>query len=153
MLMRTILSAMSLIIAGALVGCGQAVVVDSSVPATSEHHGGILVPLTDNQAYVELLNGDRQKKGAGYETSLIAYLLQPDQKSSFSATPTSVEVKVGTPKGDQVVPLKAAPDSADPLGRSRFASKPGPFELSQNGGEVTVQAGGKTLTGKFRGPR
>lgn len=151
--MRTILSAMSLIIAGTLIGCGQPVVVESAVPATGEHHGGILIPLTDNQAYVELLNGDRQKKGKGYETTLVAYLLQPDQKTPFSETPTSVEIKIGTPKGDQVVPLKAARDSADPLGSSRFVSAPGPFELNQTGGEVTVQVGGKTLSAKFRGPR
>ena len=152
--MRTILSAMSLITAGALIGCGgQSVVVESAVPPTSEHHGGILIPLTDKQAYVELLNGKREENGNGYETSLVAYLLQPDQKTPFSETPTSVEVKIGTPKGEQVVALKPAPDSADPLGSSRFVSTPGPFELDQSGGEVTVQVGGKTLSGKFRGPR
>jgi hypothetical protein len=151
--MRTILSVMSVITAGPLIGCGQAVVVESPVPATSENHGGILIPLTDNQAYVELVNGDRLKKGRVYETTLVAYLLQPDQKTPSSETATSVEVKIGTPKGDQVVALKAAPDSADPLGSTRFVSKPGPFELNQTGGEVTVQVAGKTLSGKFRGPR
>lgn len=151
--MRTILSVMSAITAGTLIGCGQTVVVESPIPATSENHGGILIPLTDNQAYVELVNGDRLKKGKTYETTLMAYLLQPDQKTPSSETPTSVEVKIGTPKGDQRVALQAAPDSADPLGSSRFVSKPGPFELNQTGGEVTVQVGGKTLSGKFRGPR
>jgi hypothetical protein len=151
--MRTILLAISVITAGTLIGCGQSVVVDSPIPATSENHGGILIPLTDNQGYVELVNGDRLKKGKSYETTLVAYLLQPDQKTPSSEAPTSVEVKIGTPTGDQVVALKAAPDTADPLGASRFVSKPGPFELNQVGGEVTVQAGGKTLSGKFRGPR
>jgi hypothetical protein len=151
--MRTILSAMSLIAAGTLIGCSQPVVVESAVPATGEHHGGILIPLTDNQAYVELLNGDRRKNGKEYETTLVAYLLQPDQKAAFSETPTSVEIKIGTPKGDQLVQLKAAPDSADPLGSSRFVSPPGLFELNQTGGEVTVHVAGKTLTAKFRGPR
>jgi hypothetical protein len=150
--MRIILSVMSPILAATLVGCG-AVAVDSPVPATSEHHGGILIPLTDKQAYVELLNGKREKKGKEYETTLVAYLLGSDHEAPFAETATSVEIKLGTAKGDQVVALKASPDSADPLGQSRFVSTPGPFELNQVGGEVTVQAGGKTLSGMFRGPR
>jgi hypothetical protein len=151
--MRTILFAMSVITVGALIGCGPAVVVESPLLATGEHHGGVLIPLTDNEAYLELANGDRLKKGRVFETTLVAYLLQPDQKTVFAETPTSVQVKIGTPKGEEVVPLKAAPVSADPLGSSRFVSKPGPYELNQTGGEVTVQVGGKTLSGKFRGPR
>jgi hypothetical protein len=151
--MRTRSSLLSLIIAGALIGCGRPVVVESSAPATSELHGGVLVPLTDKQAYVELLNGDRQKRGKVFETTLVTYLLQPDLKTPFGETPTSVEVKIGTPKGDQVVALKAAPESADPLGSTRFVSAPGPYELNQVGGEVTVKVGGKTLSGTFRGPR
>jgi hypothetical protein len=150
--MRTILSVLFLLTVGSLIGCDSAT-MKSSVPPIGEHHGGVLIPLTDNQAYVELVNGDRLKKGTTYETTLVAYLLQPDRKAPFSETPTSVEVKIGTPTGDQVVALKAAPDSTDPLGSARFVSKPGPFELNQTGGEVTVQVGGKTLSGKFRGPR
>jgi hypothetical protein len=152
--MRPILSVISFMAAGTLFGCGgQGVVMESAVPATSEHHAGILIPMTDKQAYVELLNGERVKKGEGYETTLIAYLLEPDQKTSFPETPKSVEVKMATAKGEQVVALKPAPDSADPLGATRFVSAPGPFELAESGGEVTVQVGGKTLSGKFRGPR
>ena len=150
--MRRIVSVLYLITAGTLIGCSP-VVVESPVPATSEHHGGILIPLTDNQAYLELLNGKREKKGKAFQTNLIAYLLQPDRKTPFSETPTSVEIKMGTPKGEEVIALKAAADSADPLGGSRFVSTPGPFELNQAGGEVTVQVGGKTLSGTFRGPR
>jgi hypothetical protein len=151
--MRMFASLISVLAAGALIGCGGAAPVQSSVPASSEHHGGVLIPLTDKQVYVELLNGDRGKKGDAFETTLVAYLLQPDLKTPLSQAPTSVEVKIGTPKGDQVVALKAAPDSADPLGSTRFVSAPGPFELNQVGGEVTVQVGGKTLSGPFRGPR
>ena len=151
--MRMRSSLLSVITAAALVGCGQPVAVESSVPETSENHGGILVPLTDKQAYVELLNGKREMKGKIADTTLVAYLLQPDIKTPFSETPTSVEVKIGTPRGEQAVALKPAPDSTDPLGSARFVSTPGPFELNQVGGEVIVQVGGKTLSGKFRGPR
>jgi hypothetical protein len=150
--MRKLLPAMILITAGTLTGCGG-VAVDSSVPATSEHHGGILIPLSDKQAYMELLNGKREKKGKAFETTLVAYLLSGDLKTAFAETPQSVEIKIGAPGGERVVALKAAPDSSDPLGSARFVSPSGPFELNQVGGEVTVQVGGNTLSGTFRGPR
>lgn len=142
-----------LIAAGALVGCGDPVALESTVPRISQNHGGVVFPLTDQQAYVELLNGKGEVKGKSYQTTLVAYLLQPDRKTPFAEAPTSVEIKIGTPRGDQVVPLKPAPDSSDPQGSARFVSALGPFELNQTGGEVTVQVGGKTLSGKFRGPR
>ena len=142
----------TLIVAGAVIGSGC-----SSDPGLAtlpaENHGGVLVPLSDKEAYVELLNGQRKKNGAAFDTTIVAYLLQPDMKTAFPETPSLVQVKIGTPKGDQVVPLKATPDSADPVGSTRFESAYGPFDLAQTGGEVTVQVGGKSLTGPFRGPR
>jgi hypothetical protein len=147
--MRTIFI---MLISVMLIGCG-APVVESTVPPASEHHGGVLVPLTDQQCYVELLNGKRERKGKAYETNLVAYVLQPDQKTAYAETPTSVEVRMSTPKGDMTVPLRHAPEADDPVGSCRFVSTAGPFELSQGGGEITVQAGGKSLTGTFRGPR
>ena len=80
-----------------------------TLPATSEHHGGVLVALTDKQCYVELLNGKRERKGKDYNTNLVAYILQPDQKTAFAETPTSVEVKMSTAKGDKTIALKHAP--------------------------------------------
>jgi hypothetical protein len=150
--MRTPSSVLALIAAGALAGCGRTV-VESAVPATGESHGGILISLTDDQAYLELLNGNRQRKGKTSETTLEAYLLQPDRKTAFAEAPTSVQVKMGTAQGEKVVALKAAPVSSDPVGSTRFVSAAGPYELNQTGGEVTVEVGGKTLTGTFRGPR
>ena len=77
------------------------------MPPPSENHGGVLVPLTDKEAYVELLNGKRVTKGKVSETNIVAYLLQPDLKTPLSETPKSVQVKIGTPKGEQLVTLKA----------------------------------------------
>jgi hypothetical protein len=150
--MRTPSSLMALVAAGALAGCGPTA-VESTVPATGENHGGVLIPLTDNQAYLELLNGKRQKKGKTYEANLEAYLLQPDRKSAFDRPPTSVEVRIGTPSGEKTVALKAEPVTTDPLGSTRFVSDFGPYELNQGGGDVTVKLGDKALTGTFRGPR
>ncbi len=123
------------------------------MPPPSEHYGGVLVSLTDKQAYVELLNGKRETKNKVSQTNIVAYLLQPDLKTPFSETPKSERVKIGTPKGEQTVTLKAEPDSTDPIGSARFVSALGPYELNQSGGEVIVQLGGQTLSGTFRGPR
>jgi hypothetical protein len=153
MFIRSILSAACCVIAGVLVGCGQSGPAGSTVPESSEYHGGVLVPLTDKEAYVELINGDRKKNDATFDTTIVAYLLQSDQKTALTETPSSVQIKIGTPKGEQVVALKPAPDAGDPIGSSRFESAYGPFDLHQTGGEVTVQVGGKTLSGPFRGPR
>lgn len=150
--MRTQCFVISLIVMAALCGCSPTV-YESPVAATGEHHGGILIPLTDNQAYLELLNGNREKKGKAFETTLVAYLLQSDQKTPVSGVPATVVVKMGTPAGEQTIALKAAADTSDPVGSARFVSSPGPFELAQTGGEVTVQLGDQTLSGTFRGPR
>ncbi len=81
----------------------------SAVPASGEHHGGILVPLTDKEAYVELVNGERKKNGSSFDTTLIAFVLRPDQKTALVETPTSVQAKVQTPKGEQEVTFKSRP--------------------------------------------
>ena len=84
------------------------------MPVTSELHGGVLVPLTDNRAYVVLLNGKRTLKEKKAATTVEAYLLQPDKKTPFPEKPSSVEVKIDTPDGQQTVSLKPAADSSDP---------------------------------------
>jgi hypothetical protein len=99
------------------------------------------------------LNEGGEWKAKAYRTRIVAYLLQPDQKTPFSSTPTSVSVKLILSKGTQTVPLRPAPVQGDPVGSARFVSELGPFELNQIGGEVIVAVDGKTLTGPFRGPR
>ena len=59
--MRTKLPVLCLITAGVLGGCGQTSGTGANV-LPDVHHGGVLVALTDKEAYVELLNGDRKKK-------------------------------------------------------------------------------------------
>jgi len=102
---------------------------------------------------VEILNGTREKKAGATDTTIVAYVLSADQQAAVSPVPTEVVVKLDTSKGTTPVPLRASPDSADTVGRARFVSKAGDFELNQRGGEVSVTLDGKTLTGTFRGPR
>ncbi len=117
------------------------------VSEASELHGGILVPLSEDQGYVELLNGERQRRSS--KTTIVAYLLQNDRKTPATQKPTDFIVKLG---GDPV-PLHPAQDAHDPAGSVRFVSGIGAYELNQQGGEVTVTLDGKTSSGTFRGPR
>src|ERR1700679_2367573 len=75
--MRTNLRIFSLIASAGLIGCGPGSGPGSKL-LPDKHHGGVLVPLTDNQVYVELLNGERKKTGSTYDTTVIAYLLESD---------------------------------------------------------------------------
>ncbi len=150
--MRTLVVLFSLFTAISLSSCGTPV-VESTVPPASEHHGGVLVPLPENQAYVELLNGKRVKSGKKVETTIVAYMLQADKQTALSPIPTEVVVQLETTKGPSNVLLRSEPEQGDPLGSARFVSKPGDYQLDQGGGEIRVTLDGKQLTAKFRGPR
>jgi hypothetical protein len=133
-------------------GCGVGV-VPSAVPPTSALHGGILVPLPEQKGFVELLNDKMEKRYGVYETTIVAYLLQPDQKTPLQPKPTNVSIKLDTAKGQKSIPLVEKPDTADPAGSARFVSDFGPFELNQRGGELSFALDGKSQTVPFRGPR
>jgi hypothetical protein len=136
---------------GVFSGCGPATAV--APPSAGDLHGGVLVPLTDSQGYVELLNDKREVKAKQLQMDLVAYVLESDRKTAMAEAPTSVEVKIQTSKGEKAVKLQPSPDASDPVGSRRYTSGIGPYELTQTAGEVTVGVGGKTLTGTFRGPR
>jgi hypothetical protein len=133
-------------------GCGGGS-LPPPIPPTSALHGGILVPLPEDRGYVELVNGQRTSRSRTVITTIVAYLMQSDQKTALTSTPSSVSVKLLTPKGQKEVPLKHTPEPGDPAGTARFVSEPGPLELNGAGGEITVVLDGKTLIVPFRGPR
>jgi hypothetical protein len=125
----------------------------SLVPAGSPLHGGILIPLPENQGYVELLNDKRERRSGAVQTNIVAYLLQSDQKTALAAKPSKVSVKLDTPRGPATIDLAPKPSQADPTAGPPYVSEFGPYELNQRGGEVIVAIDGKTLTAPFRGPR
>jgi hypothetical protein len=150
--MRHALLFLSLVPAGMCSGCGPGVHT-SALPASSALHGGVLIPLPENQGYVELLNDKRERKSGRVQTNIVAYLLQPDQKTALAAKPSKVAVKLDTPRGPATIDLVPKPNQADPIAGTPYVSEFGPYELNQRGGEVTVAIDGKTLTALFRGPR
>ena len=154
--MPRIASALSFLASGTLIGCGEGVLVDSPVPADQRAPRRRPDPARGQAS----LCGTRerraaQKKGTTFQTTLVAYFLQPRQEDATSSEHADVgrQVKIGTPQAEKKsITLKAGAG----FGRLRWGVSlrfaPGPFELNQTGGEVTVQVGGKTLSGKFRGP-
>jgi hypothetical protein len=150
--MRSPLPYLTLITAGVCAGCGGGT-VPSTIPATSPLHGGILVPLPQEQGYVELLNDKHERRSGAFQTNIVAYLLQPDQKTALPAKASKVSVKLDTPRGQATVDLVPKPSQADATAGAPYVSELGPYELNQRGGEVTVAIDGKTLTAPFRGPR
>jgi hypothetical protein len=150
--MRNGVLLLSLFAAAMCPGCGG-VTTPSSILPSSPLHGGILIPLPENQGFVELLNDKRERRGRVFLTTVVAYLLQPDQKTALAHKPTQVSVKLDTASGRKTLLLVAEPNPGDSLGEVRFTSELGPFELDQRGGEITLAINGKTLTSPFRGPR
>jgi hypothetical protein len=150
--MRNELVFLPLLIVGICSGCGSGT-VPSSVPASSPLHGGILIPLPENQGFVELLNDKRERRGRVFLTTIVAYLLQSDQKTAVTQQSRSIAVKLGAPPGEKALTMRPAPDPSDPVGSARYVSELGPYQLEQIGGEIQVVLDGKTLTATFRGPR
>jgi hypothetical protein len=143
---------LSVVAAGMCSGCGVEPHA-SPIPPSSPLHGGILIPLPEAQGYVELLNDNRVKRGNAYLTTVVAYLLQADQKSAVTQQAGSVTVKLGVPPEVKTIKMRHNPDRSDPSGTARFVSELGLFQLNQSGGEIQVVLDGKTLTAPFRGPR
>jgi hypothetical protein len=150
--MRRALLCLSLVPAGLCSGCGAGS-YPSALPATSPLHGGILIPLPENQGYVELLNDKRERRAGYFQTNLVAYLLQSDQKTALAAKPSKVSVKLDTPRGPATIDLVPKPSQADPIAGTPYVSEFGLYDLNQRGGEVIVAIDGKSLTAPFRGPR
>jgi hypothetical protein len=134
-------------------GCGGGGPSVSRVPDSSSLHGGILIALPENQGFVELLNDRRERRGNEFQTRIVAYLLQADQKTAATQPAKSLTVKLGAPPAEKAVVMPLEPDRADPVGGARYVSGLGPFQLEQSGGEIRLDLGGKTLAVPFRGPR
>jgi hypothetical protein len=160
--MRLSFAAATFALAGVLSGC-SASAPPASVSVASGPHQGTMIRLPEDKGFVELVNEpevtDRRNPPP---TSIVAYYLQTDAESPLMPAPSDVSFAIGsgggksaggTKGGVQSIPLNAEPKSAEPAGASRFASKPGPYQLSAIRGNLNAKISGLDITISFEGAR
>jgi hypothetical protein len=146
-----------------LFGCDSSVSpVAVSVPM-GPHHGTTLA-LAENKGVVEFVNepeiGDRRNP---QPTSIVVYFLQSDSKSPLSPAPSEVTFALessggrasrgGSKTSSQSILLTAEPKPDDLAGSSRFASKPGTYDLASIRGTLSAKIDGQNVSIPFAGAR
>ncbi len=150
--MRNVIATVALL-ASLLAGCGGPEPMVARSDQTSPH-GGVIVPLPGEQGFVELLNGaDAPPIARVRQTTIVAYLLQPDRKTAVASPPQEIAIKLDTQKTPNPIPLPLKLDTTDPAGSARYVSEVGPYEVDRGGGGGTVEVtlNGKPITVPFRG--
>jgi hypothetical protein len=160
--MRIIVATVTLALAALLSGCNSSE-SPVSVSVARGPHQGTMIRLPEDKGFVELVNEpevtDRRNP---QPTAIVAYYLQTDAKSPLTPAPLDVTFAIGTGGGKGArgkqgsatsIPLDAEAKSADPAGASRFASKPGPYQLSAIRGNLSAKISGQEITTSFEGSR
>lgn len=135
-------------------GCSEQGAIQAGPNDRVGPHRGVLVALPNDQGYAEIFNSpQRRGRGTGRApTQVVVCFLNNDLTSPAAATPSGVSVKLTVTTDTPVtVSLDAAPEAGDPLGKNRFISKSGPYELSDAHGELTGTLGGQPFSGEFDG--
>ncbi len=144
-------------------GCSS---TDSSVTITrspAPPHRGTMIPLPDSKGFVELVNEPEVSDRRNPEpTSIVAYFLEPDGKAPLIAAPSDVIFVVESATASSGrrnagssarVELSAQAKADDPLAAARFASKPGPYDLTALRGTLSARIGGQQISSTFSGSR
>ena len=144
-------------------GCSS---TDSSVTITRSPAPplrGTMIPLPDSKGFVELVNEPEVSDRRNPEpTSIVAYFLEPGGDAPMTDSPSDVIFVVesatasgGRPKAGSSgrVELTAQPKADDPLAAARFASKPGPYDLTALRGTLSARIGGQQISATFSGSR
>jgi hypothetical protein len=160
--MRIVFVGAALALAAFLTGCDSSTPPEGISVAIGPHQG-TMIRLPEDKGFVELVNEpevtDRRNP---QPTSIVAYYLQADAKSSLSPAPADVGFAMDTGGGKaargrkgtpETIPLVAEPKSDDPAGSSRFASKPGPYQLSAIRGNLSAKIAGQDVLTPFEGAR
>ncbi len=161
--MRFHVRVVTIAVAGLTLGCAPAPTPVSATLAVGPHQG-TMIRLPQEKGFVELVNepevSDRRQP---QPTSIVAYFLEPDSKSPLISAPSDVKflldgeggksARGGAKPMPQTIPLNAEPKSDDPVGSSRFASKPGPYGLASIRGTLASKIGGLEISTPFSGAR
>ncbi len=152
--MRTRLSAATLTLASLISGCDSTQAPPPAV-VLGPHHG-TTIRLADNKGFVELTNEPAvENRRRDEPTALVAYFLKADTSSPLDPPPTDVNFIIDdtAKKRSQTVPMAAEPKADDPAGAARFASKPGPYQLSGIRGTLNAKFGGQEVSTSFQAGR
>jgi hypothetical protein len=114
-----------------------------TAPTIGPHQGTAFV-LPHESGLVELVNEpEPEGRGQAVATSVVAYFLAPDARTPLAPPPTHVRVQINQgARKRSALELNADPRPSDPSGASRFASRTGPFPLSELHGVLTGSLGG-----------
>ena len=118
-------------------------------------HQGTLVKLPAEQGYAEILNDAAGKgRSSGRQAAasqILVFFLDPDLKGPSPASPSNVVVNLSilTGKPPESVALEPAAEANDPLGKKRFASRPGNYQLAGMHGELSASIDGQPFTAGF----
>jgi hypothetical protein len=153
----------ALMVAAVLVAGCDAPQSPVAVTAVSPPHHGTIITLPDDRGLVELVNEPEVSDRRNPEpTAIVAYFLQKDGKAPLSPSPDDVNFTIAPsaerggrskPDSGDRIPLKVEPNSGDPLGAGRFASKLGPYALTGIRGKLTAKIGGQEISSEFGGSR
>ncbi len=160
--MRIYYRAVALGLVAGLLGCESTAPLATVSVAVGPHHG-IMIRLPEDSGFVELVNEPEVSDRRDPEpTAIVAYYLQSDAKSPMTPGPSDVSVALQAGRGKAAdgkkaaagaIPLATEPKPDDPSGGSRFASKPGPYELATIRGTLSAKIGGQEVAVPFGGGR
>jgi hypothetical protein len=118
-------------------------------------HQGTLVKLPNDLGYAEVLN-EGQDKGRsasrqGAATQVVVYFLDPELQGPSAASPSAVNVKltVVTGKPGEAISLEPSPGADGAVGKKRFASKAGSYQLAGVHGELSATLDGQPFSAEF----
>jgi hypothetical protein len=142
---RTVL----LFVAALVTGCGDAPPPLPPPQVVIGPHQGQTFRLPGDRGFAEITNEPAiTSSSKDANTAIVVYFLQPDAKSPLTPTPTDVKFQLNDAlrRQTKTIPLAAEPSLADPAGAGRFASKLGPYLLSETQGVLTANLGGEHLS-------
>jgi hypothetical protein len=116
----------------------------------------VLVELPGDKGFAEITNSQPEKGRGSAQgrppTQVIVYFLGRDLKARSPAMVSGVSVQLTTVTDrPETLALEPSPGSRDPLGEARFASKSGPYYLTNSQGELSATVDGQPFRATFEG--
>ena len=144
------------LLAAASWGCSDSATGTAGAGNRVGPHRGVLIALPGDKGYAEIVNSDptrgKEVGKARPPVEVLVYLLNPGLDAALTASVTDVRVTLTTvSEKPESIALEPSSELKDPLGKVRFASRPGPFYLANSTGELTATVDGAPFKAAFDG--